>query len=188
MKYLIAVFFLLQMSLPSFCQWHHDFLSQHKYDSKALRKNPGQKWIFEAEGDVYGPALKENNSLFFGDVAGYLYSIDAEQGALNWKYKTEGKVLSCPSIEDTLAYFGSYDGYLYCLGIKSGQLVWKYKTGSGASCSPPLIKNDKVYFGSHDNYFYVTDRFSGKLITKKELGHGNCTIGEAMFTVLNRKI
>ncbi|MEM1135121.1 MAG: PQQ-binding-like beta-propeller repeat protein [Bacteroidota bacterium] len=175
MKHLVIAFILLQMTFPSFCQWHNDFLSQHNYESKALRKNPSKKWVFEAKGKVFGPALREDNSLFFGDIAGYLYSINAENGKLNWKFRTNGKVLSCPSIKDTLAYFGSYDGYLYCLGVKSGHLVWKYKTGSGASCSPPLVKNGKVYFGSHDDYFYVTDRLNGKLIAKKKLGHGNCT-------------
>ena len=174
MKYIVAILIVTFSFFNGHCQWHNNFHSTQDYQTKALKNNPKQKWVFKAEGNVYGPAIKEGKDLFFGDEAGYLYSLNSSKGKLNWKFKTEGKVLSCPSIKDTLAYFGSYDGYLYCLGIKSGNLIWKYKTGSGASCSPPLVKDNKVYFGSHDNYYYVTDRFNGELIQKKEIGHGNC--------------
>jgi len=175
MKKIISLFLILSPFYYISAQWHNDYLSHHEYKSEALKKNPKEKWVFNAEGTIYGPAIKKGTAIFFGDTKGYLYAVDSNNGKLNWKFKTEGKVLGCPSIKDAYVYFGAYDGYLYCLNSKNGKLVWKFKTGSGASCSPPLIKGNKVYFGSHDNYYYVVNRFTGNLLQKKEIGHGNCS-------------
>ncbi|WP_422082078.1 PQQ-binding-like beta-propeller repeat protein [Ulvibacterium sp.] len=175
MRKIIQLLFTLAIFHTAFAQWHNDYLSHHAYESKALKKEPREKWIFNAEGRVFGPALKEGNSLFFGDTKGFLYSIDSENGQLNWKFKAEAKVLSCPTINSRYAYFGSYDGYLYCLDIGDGELVWKFKTGSGASCSPPLVKDNKVFFGSHDGYYYVVNKMTGGQLLKKEIGEGTCS-------------
>ena len=53
---------------------------------------------------------------YLGDLAGYLYAIDAVTGKEKWQFETGGSVQSSPAVSNGVVYVGDYDGNLYAIG------------------------------------------------------------------------
>ena len=84
---------------------------------------------FETEGWVWSkPYFSEGGRLFFGDLEGYLYSIEfnGDEFELLWKERItdEGKLRATPLVTDELVVAGSNDGNLYAVDRETGELQW----------------------------------------------------------------
>ncbi len=64
---------------------------------------------------VHGSPAMADRTIYFGDMKGYLYAIDAETGAEHWRFKTRDRIFSSPVVAEGVVYIGSDDGYLYAL-------------------------------------------------------------------------
>jgi outer membrane protein assembly factor BamB len=52
----------------------------------------------------------------FGDKAGWLYILSAEDGQRVWELKIGDNINATPAILDGRIYIGAFNGKLYCLG------------------------------------------------------------------------
>jgi polyvinyl alcohol dehydrogenase (cytochrome) len=128
-----------------------------------------QYWSFKAEEDVrnapsIGPAPGRpgRNSLYFGDMKGNVYAVDAGNGELLWKVAADShpktRITASPKLYDGKLYIGvssleevgssnpSYEcctfrGSVLALDAGTGKQVWK--TYTIAEAAKPTHKNSK---------------------------------------------
>ena len=61
-----------------------------------------------------GSPVVTGSVVWFGATDGFLYALNAANGALRWKYNLGVPVLSTPSVAGNALFVGAYDGNLYC--------------------------------------------------------------------------
>ena len=122
------------------------------------------------EGGVFSSALVAGGGVYFADVAGWIYCLDAQTGKERWKLTTrsapfpgahwnnltlcspilaDGKiVIGGGTIEQTFAGTKKYPGstgrgFVVALDPKSGKVVWKYDVGEEPKKhDPPVTVKD----------------------------------------------
>lgn len=154
MKHFIPLLFLVLSSLSSFAQWQNDFLSQHNYTSKALKKSPKLKWSFLAKGAIYGPALKvKDNIAFYNTRASDLFAVNKNTEEHLWSFKSEGSTWGFAIVAEDIIYFGSGDDKLYAINLYTGEKHWEYKVNQPVH--RPAIYNKTVYFPSGNTLYAI---------------------------------
>ncbi|MCK5028760.1 MAG: PQQ-binding-like beta-propeller repeat protein [Bacteroidales bacterium] len=121
------------------------------------------------------PVLYEN-SLFFGDNIGRIYSVNATNGVKNWS-KDMGlfeESSGAPVIyNDNLII--PIENKVYSINISTADINWINSSIPGIIYSSPFIYENKLILSSYDNgssYVFVIDSDSGNLIWKKEFEGG----------------
>ncbi len=111
---------------------------------------------FQAKNEVNSSVRLVGNSLFFGDVAGNMYCLDAKTLKEKWSFKTNGPIRGRPAAYKSLIFIGAGvgDNQMYALEQATGKVFWKYKTG-GKIESDPVIDGDELFFTSHDRRLYA---------------------------------
>ena len=141
-------------------------------------------WAHECLGGVVGAAAVAGNLVLFGDQAGVLYGLGAEDGKEQWKFETNDKIegginlLELPvgdgrSAPETRAFVGSYDTFLYCVNAATGKEIWKIETGNAIVSTPSLAKTGSqtaVIFGGCDNILHVVSALTGEKLQEQEVG------------------
>ncbi|MCL5784890.1 MAG: PQQ-binding-like beta-propeller repeat protein, partial [Patescibacteria group bacterium] len=103
-----------------------------------------------------------NGKVFFGDMNGTVFAVNAATGDNIWDYTTGGPILHTLAYDSGTVVVPSMDGKVYGLDENSGALKWSYQTGAPLKAAP-VISNGTVYIGSQDGYFYAFDVSSGNL-------------------------
>src|SRR5260370_33654371 len=81
--------------------------------STAHRSVSKARWTFRSSnGARSAPALVEG-VLYFGDMAGKFYALDAASGDMLWNVDTKAPIFSAPAVARHLGYFGSAYGKVY---------------------------------------------------------------------------
>ncbi len=93
------------------------------------------KWAFGLPGDVQSWAnmTLAGGRIFFGSIAGNVYSLDAETGCVHWAFDAGGIVRTAVNIgrigdgEPARygAFFGDARANAYAVDVATGQLLWK---------------------------------------------------------------
>jgi outer membrane protein assembly factor BamB len=111
---------------------------------------------FQAKNEVNSSVRVNGDSLYFGDVAGNMYCLDAKTLKEKWSFKTNGPIRGRHAIYKNLVFIGSGagDNQMYALRQDDGKVFWKYKTG-GKIESDPVISGDELFFTSHDRRLYA---------------------------------
>ena len=104
-----------------------------------------------------------NGKIYTGSDGGYLYCVDAENGAKLWEYQASvsGDIRTSPLVVNGKVFFGTTDNYLYALNATNGLYLWRY-TAAKPIYSSPVIDGDLLYFGCDNGYLYALD-VSGSL-------------------------
>jgi outer membrane protein assembly factor BamB len=140
--------------------------------------NPNARFQSSAEG-IHASALVTDDSVYFADIAGWIYALNRKDGAERWKLHTrakefpgahdlnlifaspipaDGKIIFAGGpIEQLVAgspfYRGSNGrGYVMAVEPASGKIVWKYDVGPKPEAfDPPVVIKDS--YGDHAFYF-----------------------------------
>lgn len=155
-------------------QWLSIPLEKRTYDDIFVEKLPGYdvnqkykkvkpKWINDTRVAIFGSPAVSDGMFFFGDDAGILHCINAENGKNSWSFKTESRIVSTPAINQGKVVIGSTDGGIYCLDASNGMLNWKYSTAEAVMGSA-LISSDTVFIGGSDGCFRALQLNSGKVL------------------------
>ncbi len=82
-------------------------------------------------GDVDGDGRLE---VIIGDLNGYIYCLNGEDGSLLWRIHTHTGIWWCSPVlgdvdddKQLEVIAGDYYGYVYCLNGENGSLLWMYK-------------------------------------------------------------
>lgn len=126
-----------------------------------------QYWSFKAEDDVrnsptIGPGRSGHSSLYFGDLKGNVYAVDAANGELLWKIAADShpktRITASPKLYEGRLYIGvssleevgsadlgypccTFRGSVLALDANTGKQIWK--TYTIAEAAKPTHKNSK---------------------------------------------
>ena len=73
-----------------------------------------EKWRYTTAA-IQGSGAVADGVVYFGDMDGILYALDADSGKEKWRFRTQETILSSPVVESVTVYIGSDDGFLYAL-------------------------------------------------------------------------
>ena len=151
--------------------WTFRTAGEKKFSAPGIHGLQPRDSILTDDWDFYNSsAAVEDERVYFGVGAGYVYSLNAGTGEKVWEYQTGAVVHSSHAIAFEKVYVGSWDGYFYALDKITGELVWKFQTGIDTVNynqvgiqSSPVIGDSTVYFGSRDAHVYSLDALTGNL-------------------------
>jgi outer membrane protein assembly factor BamB len=122
--------------------------------------NGSQRWRFDlpsATGQLVGPPVVVNNTIYLGASDYVVYALDANTGATRWQFATRNKVWAGVAADSSgTAYIASLDHRVYAVDAATGKEQWRFETG-GAIASAPLYADGRLYVGSADGYLYALD-------------------------------
>jgi len=124
------------------------------------------------------PILKDG-SIYFGNLYGSFYKVDASSGQRIWKYNSKAPIHSTCAVTDDKAVFGNDDGIITCLSTNDGSLLWKNETGKPL-ISTPMINEDVVYIGGDDSNYYAIKISDGSAVWKNNM-HSKIIGGSALY-------
>jgi polyvinyl alcohol dehydrogenase (cytochrome) len=114
------------------------------------------KWAFGLPGDVQSWAgiTLAGGRLFFGSIAGNVYSLDAKTGCVYWAFDAGAIVRTAVSIGRLGtagrfgAFFGDARGNAYAVDAATGALVWKVAVETHPSArltGSPILHEGRLY-------------------------------------------
>jgi len=145
------------------------------YDAKgtyyALDLKTGMPvWTSEAYGNVWVNATFDDNKIYFGNMNGYFFAVNPNNGESIWKYNTAKDtplekapenqqirhgyppgVYCNPVYKNGFVYTGSWAGYYLAFDAFSGELIWRTKTkpddngGGLPDSSAPVWHKNHLY-------------------------------------------
>ncbi|WP_373999337.1 PQQ-binding-like beta-propeller repeat protein [Bdellovibrio bacteriovorus] len=117
---------------------------------------------------MHSTPLTDKDSVYLGDYAGYLYSLNKENGKIRWITKAGTTVGSSPFMHNGLLYVGielpEPNGFLLALEARTGKWVWTSPLiGNHPHSSPTLdISNAQILMGSNTGALVAYDLKDGK--------------------------
>jgi polyvinyl alcohol dehydrogenase (cytochrome) len=131
------------------------------------------------EGGIFGSALVTEDTVYFGDLEGWIYALDRATGKERWKLSTRGEkfpgahpmnlsfaspipadgklIIAGGTLEQLVAAIPGYKGctsrgFVAALDPKTGRVAWKYDVGpEPRPLDPPITIEDR--WGKHTFYF-----------------------------------
>ncbi len=112
-------------------------------------------WDFNTGGSNATSGAVNNDIVYFGTGAGWVYAVNATNGQQIWARNMGAVVSSAPSLAlgSNSLLVGAHDRYVYALDMATGNQQWRYRTG-GAVSSSPAIADGRVFLGSQDHNVY----------------------------------
>ena len=115
----------------------------------ALDKETGRiAWRVPATGWVWaGPAL-DGDTLYYGDLNGSLFAVNAATGKSVWTAQLEAaaprSISDRPVVMDGRLYFVSDSGTLFAVNAENNNPVWNKKLDKGMLYTTPLVVDGKI--------------------------------------------
>lgn len=140
-------------------------------------------WQFEAKDKIRATPLVLKDKIFVPAFDGFVYVLNAKNGAFIAKVGTEGvgyygkvygwdrtSITTKPVLKDSLLVFGTRDGGLYCLNAATLRKKWRFSYGTSWVGSTAAISDRTVFVGWSDQLLFSAIN----LMTGKEIWHHNC--------------
>ncbi|MFC2081279.1 PQQ-binding-like beta-propeller repeat protein [Bacteroidota bacterium] len=156
----------------------------------ALDKNTGKLiWQTEEYGNVWVGAQYNAGKLFFGNMQGMMYGVDAASGKMLWSYDTAKDtekenwrnmnvrtrhgwppgIYPVPVADASKVYIGSWSGYYFAFDQETGKMVWRTQTNNGnlngglPDSAAPVLWGNYVYVQKTGNIIAALNRETGKI-------------------------
>ncbi|NDV61563.1 PQQ-binding-like beta-propeller repeat protein [Puniceicoccales bacterium CK1056] len=104
--------------------------------------------------------------VYFGNAAGFLFSVDAETGKEIWKFEMGGAISVGPAIGDGKVFAGQQGGerFFYAVDADTGELVWKQTIPGGWVWGSAAYDDGIVYVPTVSGYCVALDAKTGNII------------------------
>jgi outer membrane protein assembly factor BamB/dienelactone hydrolase len=144
-------------------------------DAKPRGGGSGSRRFQSSEGGIMGSALVTEDTVYFGDLAGYVYALDRASGSERWKLNARAPefpgshtnnlffaspilahdklIVTGGTLEQIYAGSAFYPGstgrgFVLALDPKSGRIIWKFDVGPKPEpLNPPITIKDS--YGEH---------------------------------------
>ncbi|MGQ9506951.1 MAG: outer membrane protein assembly factor BamB family protein [Candidatus Bathycorpusculaceae bacterium] len=113
---------------------------------------------FSFSGSPRGNVAYDNGRVYIGTSNGYVYCINAENGAKIWEKQFTGdQITTNPVVYNGKVYIGTYNGYIYALDATTGLSIpgWYYSTSNNPINSNSAVYNGILYFGCDDDKIHA---------------------------------
>jgi outer membrane protein assembly factor BamB len=105
-------------------------------------------WRVQATGWVWsGPAL-DGETLYFGDLGGTLFAVNAADGSVIWQVKPDTSerpaISDSPLLVDDTLYFVTEGGNIYAVDATTGNTRWTKNIEKGKLYTAPVVAGDTI--------------------------------------------
>ncbi len=101
------------------------------------------RWSIPTKGWVWGGPVVNNQTVYFGDLEGYFYALDTENGEQRWpSIQPDGSVIGTPLVLDEQIVFTTEAGSVYAVS-ETGEILWSTQVG-GKLYAPPVLAGDFI--------------------------------------------
>ncbi len=107
-----------------------------------IRPNGSHEVIATAKNWVWGAPVLDGDLLYYADLDGKIYSLDAASGVQNWVIQPDGPVVASLLVSGDQIYVGTESGTLFALD-REGKTVWEKESG-GAIYTTPVAAGDLI--------------------------------------------
>ena len=153
----------------------NNIIPHFEYQNKKeliFKSNKIGKNKFNVKNLDFEPIL-ENNTIFFYDPSGTIFSYSLKEEKINWKYnfykkrfRNSPKDLNMSIKNENLIVSDNF-GYIYNLSKNNGKIKWA-KNYNVPFKSNIKIDNDNIFLINQDNKFYIISVKSGNQILDLE--------------------
>jgi eukaryotic-like serine/threonine-protein kinase len=107
-----------------------------------LKQNGNHEIIANAGNWIWGAPVLDGETLFYADLDGKVYSLDAVSGVQNWSVQPDGPVVASLVVAGDQIYVGTESGTLFALDLE-GKTVWEKAVG-GKIYTTPVLSSDLI--------------------------------------------
>jgi outer membrane protein assembly factor BamB len=135
-------------------------------------------WRFGARRLLEFPPVIAYGRLYFANISGRFFALDAETGDLAWQKDFARFAAASPAVSNGVVYQplmnkperdrATAGGLLVAMDAETGDELWTFKTRVVESS--PLVVDGRIYFGTFDNKLYALDAETGKVEWSLETG------------------
>lgn len=103
-------------------------------------------------------------SLYFGDGAGLIYSLNKQNGSVNWTQQLPDHSPFKITQDQTALYIASFDSHIYKLDKKNGYILWSYAIPDFFWPDTEVVVDQSkqlIFFADRGGYLYALDKNSG---------------------------
>lgn len=103
------------------------------------------QWRYNTKGPIWSQPLLHNDTLYFGDMEGWVYALDSKTGSARWQMQLTGPVLSAPVVIEENIVLATENGDIQAIS-SDGQKLWT-RSVNGKLYGAPAVADDLVVFG-----------------------------------------
>ena len=132
--------------------------------------DPEIAWETDTGGTIYASPTVFEGSIYIGNYADTVSSLDAESGEENWTVDVGGNVFSSVAVAGSFAYVGGFDDAVYALSLDDGSEAERFETDGDVGSSPAIV-DGTLYVGCDDGTVYA---LGGKRVAGRDRWGGRC--------------
>lgn len=127
------------------------YLGTFNKEMLALDATSGDiRWRYSTQGWIWSSPALVDGKLFFGDLAGYFYALDADKGTLVWSepLQADGPIAGTPLISDQQIYFTTRNGSIFTVDFNGKSTS---KNINETLYTPPILASDIILIATTNN-------------------------------------
>jgi outer membrane protein assembly factor BamB len=98
--------------------------------------------LTSTQGWVWSGPVTDGQNIYFGDLEGHLFAVDAASGSQVWSIQPDGPVVGSPLVTLENIIFATESGTVYAVNSE-GQIVWQREVG-GQIYTSPVAGTDRI--------------------------------------------
>jgi hypothetical protein len=127
--------------------------------------NATQLWSRSGDGSpIVAPGCSAAGKVFFGNLNGKCYVLDAVTGAVLNTIITGGALSGAMCTDGAIVCFGSHDGHAYAVSAQTGQLLWKSPNLGAQVIQAGAMDHEAFYVGAENMMFYKLALADGSIM------------------------
>jgi outer membrane protein assembly factor BamB len=122
-------------------------------------------WQFVTEARIISHPVFDQENLYFGNEAGYVYALNKKTGREIWRFRANDGVRDQVAVGSDSLYLVAFDSRVYALDKKTGQEIWRFVIPDlSYPDTAPVISGDFLFLGTRSEVLYALDRMTGEEI------------------------
>ena len=109
--------------------------------------------FFQTQNWVWGAPVTDGNAIYFGDLDGFFYAVDAETGELSWSIQPDGPIVGSPLMMPENIVFTTESGSVYAV-TDDGKIAWQREVG-GKIYTAPVSGSDRIVVAPYQADFVL---------------------------------
>ena len=109
--------------------------------------------ILEAEDWIWSTPVFDGDTLYFGDLKGNFYSVNASTNGLNWSIQPDGAITADAILQNEHLLLATESGNLYAID-RDGKTLWFEEVG-GKIYTTPVVVGDYILVAPLETDFYL---------------------------------
>ncbi|MDH5690131.1 MAG: PQQ-binding-like beta-propeller repeat protein [Candidatus Bathyarchaeota archaeon] len=121
-------------------------------------------WKFQTGGPITSSPVASTGIVFIASTDGYLYAVNATNGAKIWDFWI-GTDVNSPTVANGKVFITSASGTVHAINMYTGVEVWSKSLGEEAGFGAPLIVGSRVFVNGNQTVFAFNEAVGVSLYT-----------------------